>query len=405
MIRVIDAMMGSGKTTKVFEMMRSNPNNKYMYISMFLNEVGDGNTGEVGRIQKVLPELDFKMPKNIGEGKLKALKTLVDKGCNISSTHSLFGMFDTEIVEMLVKADYTLIIDEAVDCIGVYGDVNESDISAMQLSKMITICPENKQLLWNEEMYPKHDGKYGEVRELCSLGSLYLHSKKVLIWEYPPKLLRELNNVYIVSYLFGGSVMSCWMKMNEIPYEVMDNSLLGLRSESELKAIVKENLTVLKSGKLDKMYPDSAFGVNWYKEALKDEFLTIKTVLESCVKNTRAKVGQVFWTTFKSNKEKLSGKGYSKAVNGNLEPFLACNTKATNDYRDYSLCMYTINVNKKPEEVGYLSSKGVDFNKDLYALSEMIQFVWRGCIREGKPMKVLVLNKRMRRLLENWINE
>ena len=71
----------------------------------------------------------------------------------------------------------------------------------------------------------------------------------------------------------------------------------------------------------------------------------------------------------------------------------------------YKLCMYPININKRPTEISYLSERGVDFNKELYALSEMIQFIWRGCIRQGQPMKVLVVSKRMRKLLEDWINE
>ena len=113
----------------------------------------------------------------------------------------------------------------------------------------------------------------------------------------------------------------------------------------------------------------------------------------------------MFWTCFKAYKAKIAGKGYSKPLKGGLDPFLPCNTKATNNYRDYKLCMYPININKRPTEISYLSERGVDFNKELYALSEMIQFIWRGCIRQGQPMKVLVVSKRMRKLLEDWINE
>jgi hypothetical protein len=42
-------------------------------------------------------------------------------------------------------------------------------------------------------------------------------------------------------------------------------------------------------------------------------------------------------------------------------------------------------------------------DSDMFALSEMIQFIWRGAIRQGKPMKVLILSERMRNLLIKWL--
>jgi hypothetical protein len=53
--------------------------------------------------------------------------------------------------------------------------------------------------------------------------------------------------------------------------------------------------------------------------------------------------------------------------------------------------------------VNYLQSNGIDVDEDMYALSEMIQFIWRGAIRQGKPMKVLILSERMRNLLIKWL--
>jgi len=68
------------------------------------------------------------------------------------------------------------------------------------------------------------------------------------------------------------------------------------------------------------------------------------------------------------------------------------------------LCMYAVNIFKNPVEVNYLKDNGIEVDEDTYALSEMIQFIWRGCIRQGKPMKVLILSQRMKRLLEEWLN-
>jgi hypothetical protein len=101
----------------------------------------------------------------------------------------------------------------------------------------------------------------------------------------------------------------------------------------------------------------------------------------------------------------MSGAGYTKGVSEEMPSFLPMNTRATNRYADYWLCMYAINLYKNPMEVEYLNANGVNVDEDMFSLSEMIQFIWRGCIRKGEPMKVLILSERMRSLLVNWLSE
>jgi hypothetical protein len=55
--------------------------------------------------------------------------------------------------------------------------------------------------------------------------------------------------------------------------------------------------------------------------------------------------------------------------------------------------------------VKLLSYKGANMDQELYALSEMVQFIWRSRIREGKEIMVYVPSKRMRTLLTDWLND
>lgn len=43
--------------------------------------------------------------------------------------------------------------------------------------------------------------------------------------------------------------------------------------------------------------------------------------------------------------------------------------------------------------------------EEQFALSEMIQFIWRSAIRDNKPIKLYIPSVRMRNLLEKWIEE
>jgi phosphoribosyl-AMP cyclohydrolase len=47
---------------------------------------------------------------------------------------------------------------------------------------------------------------------------------------------------------------------------------------------------------------------------------------------------------------------------------------------------------------------GVNLDEDLFALSEMIQFIWRSRIREGKPIDLFVPSGRMRTILKAWLD-
>ena len=48
--------------------------------------------------------------------------------------------------------------------------------------------------------------------------------------------------------------------------------------------------------------------------------------------------------------------------------------------------------------------KGNNIDKDIFALSEMVQFIWRSAIRNEKPINLYIPSKRMRRLVTDWID-
>lgn len=403
MINVIDSVCGSGKSTKMFKTMQElydkNPNKRFLYVTPFLSEIDE-------RVPKELPDMNFKTPENRGNGKLGNLCDLVIKGDNIATTHVLFSVLTPELVDRIIKMQYVLVIDEAISCVGLLdNELKKSDTTALLKSNMVYIDDENRgRLIWNEEDYPLHDGKYAKIRSMCNLSMLYCYADTFLMFEYPPKLLKELDSVYVLTYLFDGSDMRCWLDLNNVPYTILDNESLGLRSEKDIKDEIRQNLTILTNRTLSNLRQrDNTLSKSWYDKAKPDEIKKYKAMLRSCVVTQKAKAGDVFWTTFKDKQKVMSGTGYTKGVNEDMPSFLPINIRATNKYAEYGLCMYTVNLYKNPVEVGYLRYNNIRVNEDTFALSEMIQFIWRGCIRKGEPMKVLILSDRMRKLLEIWL--
>ena len=95
-IKVIDCPCGFGKTSYLIQMMNEDKENKYIFITPFLDEVD--------RIEKGCKSKKFYKPtnKNSSGSKLKSLKDLVLKGKNIVSTHSLFSMADNELITLFL---------------------------------------------------------------------------------------------------------------------------------------------------------------------------------------------------------------------------------------------------------------------------------------------------------------
>jgi hypothetical protein len=53
---------------------------------------------------------------------------------------------------------------------------------------------------------------------------------------------------------------------------------------------------------------------------------------------------------------------------------------------------------------GYFEDPRITVHEDLYALSEMIQWIWRSRIRDELPIKVFIPSERMRSLFVRWLN-
>ena len=103
------------------------------------------------------------------------------------------------------------------------------------------------------------------------------------------------------------------------------------------------------------------------------------------------------WTTFEDFKNKCKGEGYSKG-------FVACNARATNNYKDRTTCAYLCDRYYNPVIKQFFIDKNVTIDEDTWALSELLQWIFRSAIREHKEINIYIPSKRMRELLLKWLN-
>ena len=84
---------------------------------------------------------------------------------------------------------------------------------------------------------------------------------------------------------------------------------------------------------------------------------------------------------------------------------MSIKTRATNDYRDRFAVAYLVN-----DHLTQHIKKNFSFHKDpvyekKYSLSELILWVWRSAIRDGKEIYLYVPSRRMRTLFVNWLDK
>lgn len=66
--------------------------------------------------------------------------------------------------------------------------------------------------------------------------------------------------------------------------------------------------------------------------------------------------------------------------------------------------MYMINRYLNPYVKKFFEGYNIMVDEDGYALSEMIQFIWRSAIRNNEPIYCYIPSKRMRDLLQGYID-
>lgn len=399
-VNVIDSIMGSGKTSAIINMINSSTEDEhFLVITPYLDEVQ--------RYIKSCPNKKFVQPKfEENEAKLDNIVKLFAQGKNIVSTHSLFQKFTAETILFCKDFGYTLIMDEVAEVIQEM-PVSQEDYSDL-ITNYIDVDSTTGLCTWREEQ-KNYTGLFNNYKIACNNGSLAAFNGQFLIWLFPVSVFNAFDRVYILTYLFNAQIQRYYYDFFNIQY-----SFLGVSGNSiETYAISTEPrqhtpkynyadlITILDNDKMNKIGDlQGSLSKTWYDRHKQDD-ITL-TQLKKNLFNFFANIQKStlkfnLWTTFKDYKEKLKGKGYTKQ-------FCPMNMRATNDYREAVNVAYMVNRYMQPYVKNFFISNNINIDEDTWALSEMLQFMWRSGIREGKPITVYVPSKRMRTLLIEWCN-
>ena len=403
-VNIVDAIMGAGKTQSVMNYInQSDDDEKFLVITPFLDEIS--------RYRSYCHGKNFKTPmylKNNGKSsKLNDLKRLIDKGDNIISTHALFQKFDNELIDLCRAKNYTLVMDEVANVIEEY-DLSKQDFEILKQT-YVDINPETKQLIWKEE-YSDYKGKFDNEKRLCELGSLVCYGDNLMVWLFPIETFNAFRNIYILTYYFEMQMQKYYYDYYGVQYTYW--SVSGSSLEEYHLVPYNKNITynsydysklihVCENEKLNMIGDrESDLSYSWYNRNKNNASMKVlKKNIYNYFRNIRDnKAEDNIWTTFKDYKELLKGKGYTKG-------FLPCNARATNEYRNRTNVVYPINKYLNPFVKNFFTINQISVDENGFALSEMLQFIWRSAIRNGNEIWVYIPSIRMRTLLQQWIKK
>lgn len=276
---------------------------------------------------------------------------------------------------------------------------------------------EGGKVKWNEDL--KFETMFSDVRDYAITGNLYLVNN-AFVWSFPAKIFSRFEQVYILTYLFDGQIQRYYYDLHNIKYQYCAVVKEGDRYELKEKSDVIEDRTNLKElihiyeGKFNEIGKNKkSLSKSWFLSSKNsDNVKRLKNNLQNYFKNVlKASADRILWTTFKDQFKKLKGKGFSKLEpdnNANSDVGQACftsfNLRATNKYRYKNVLAFCLNRFMNPIEEHFFIQQNVKVDQDLLALSDLLQWIFRSAVREGKPVHIYVPSRRMRDLLKKWLN-
>ncbi|MEL4456698.1 hypothetical protein [Lutimonas vermicola] len=405
-IKIYDQIMGSGKTRDAIERMRQyeKDDQKFIYVTPFLDEIErvSEELNHVHAPKNYMKHVGFESQINDDghfdilnyfnklyklQNKGNHLSDLIKQGKNIVTTHQLYSSFNSFDIPNL--KDYILIIDEAINPVFVF-NIGSRDLEILNNENLIQIEDKTSRVAKVDNDYT--DDSFKSVLNFCKQENTFLQNN-AFISISPIDLFLSFKEIQILTYLFEGSIMSAYFRLFNLEYTFINKC-----SQRTIKNKIKYNLTIYEG---DRNQNSKRHQCNLSKSSIarKNRSEIQKLNLDTAYvfkRQFKTKSDDNAFTTFKDFEGKLSGNGYKKG-------FIAINARATNSHAHKKSMAYLGNRFLNPELKNFFISNGSPIDEDQWALSEMIQWIWRGCIRNNEPMNLYIPSYRMRYLLYTWL--
>ena len=399
-ITIKDYPCGSGKTSGMIK--NFNENEKYLVILPELSEV-DRVILETKHVDFVEPTTD----DNPLGTKSESLRELLLLGSNIATTHAMFERLVPLAQEGLLN-EYCIFIDEVPEVVKAMASKSKVSIQDIyidggyiEVEDTGLVCPTDK---WRQSKNEVSDTLDDKILRSAETGCLYLLREKFFIWALPSILLFASKSLTIMTYKAEGSMLVHYLKRLSAPFIIdKDTSKEQDFREKAQALITLEKIPAIygKKNKLNLSHSGQSNGIR--------NISYYKTIVNS-LKNLRGRklsdieLSDILLTCMKSAWIKEDGKAGVFAKNSKMfgVNWISNKTRGTNKYANCSHLIYLYDQHINPAIGQWLNNSSKSLN-DAYALTELIQWVWRSRIRKGEPITLYLPAPRMRSIFINWL--
>ena len=429
-VEVLDVLMGSGKTyaslRHIESMVLANKQVKWVFCTEFLSEIAT-RTVENEEAKHL-----WRTPEKVGE------ETKMDDFINlleepnvqlIAITHALFKQAATnyEVQQLVAKHGWCLFLDETIECINPYGGISPADFMWHKDAGRISIDEgAYGRVQWLDDSVLDYDIKEMAIgRMLKAQDNLYayINGKQLSLVAIEPKVMFTMwHRVILSTYQFESTLMDAYFRMKEIDWKPCTDIVCHrLATKAEIKA----NITMIN--KHNPAFRNISLSASWYEDkATADDFALINKTLRNIGDSHGCKgKPELFGYTLpksalgkRSDKKKIQPAGYKHTVclidvdgaeiAGTVDKqrsgHIPCNARASNEYAGKVVMVHAFDRHPNVIVSNYLRAMNVSFSKERFAVNELVQWVWRSAIRNGQPIHVAILSKRMRDLFINWLD-
>ena len=425
-VEILDAMMGSGKSTAIFKWIDANPDEKYIYVSPNLTEVDTD-----GRIHQEVSKVEFHSPSvdQHGNTKSESLTKLLNEGKSIACTHSLYLSMTAQQMKIIENQGYVLALDEEINVMESFKKYSFKDITWLLQEGYISYSKTDGSIEWikDDNLVNDTDHKYYYCKALADKKSLYMTrfdeesttaNRVMMVTHIPVKLIECAKRVIAITYLFKGSVLDRFLELKGFETKPFTEVQVKDIKPSDLKHLI----TLVPPDNKIKTYPMTSTW--WESKASKQE---IKDVQNYILRNARkyAKVPEnLLWTCPKNRSKSDSPKtnythlnpiGFvfstetikvgEEGIKIKKPTWLSAKTRATNLYADRTVMIQCYNRYPMHDVACYLADYGKSVDADVFCLAEALQWFFRGCIRKGEPIVWCCANNRVYKLIKDWLDD
>jgi hypothetical protein len=364
------------------------------------------------------------------------IKRLLKEGRNIVTTHALCSIMSGDTRKLIRDGKYTYYcyIDEQPNFVrNIVGGYTKfsfddngnkegierfsaNDLRLAQNNKILSYDKETKVIHYvsgNEyDITDNKPGVFQAFKEYDDIADMFNYGKNskdenlinTIIALTKKEVFSVFKEVWVCSYMIRDSLLQNYCDFNNIGLDFyhLENDKF-VKGYKELYPINLDRLVVVEDTKL---LSDESLTKNCFAKDLRNNKVIMKSLsnkMRTFKTLYKVKSKDLYWTCFSDYHKELAK---INSRNVPIRRYVPCNIKATNEYQNCHFVAYLCNRMINPNLSHFFESKDIVFDNNLYALSELIQVIWRSNIRVADStdkVYVYIPNRRMRELFKDWL--